>query len=108
MRGMAAAQIATGLWNGLRLATTRMTDRRTFYDERAPLRPGESQRKYHRLLQGYFQFFIPPGTRVLELGCGLGDLLAIVKPSRGVGVDFSPKMIDLARQRHPRLEVQVA
>jgi len=27
--------------------------------------------------------------KVLELGCGLGDLLAAVRPSRGVGVDFS-------------------
>jgi SAM-dependent methyltransferase len=45
---------------------------------------------------------------VIEVGCGLGDLLAAVKPARGVGVDFSPAMIALARQRHPELEFQVA
>ena len=51
---------------------------------------------------------MPPGLRVLEVGCGLGDLLATVRPARGVGVDFSPAMIALARQRYPELEFQVA
>jgi len=34
-------------------------------------------------------------------------LLAAVKPARGVGLDFSPAMIALARQRHPQLEFQI-
>ena len=38
---------------------------------------------------------------MLEVGCGLGDLLAAVKPARGVGVDFSPAMIALARSAIP-------
>ena len=29
------------------------------------------------------------------------DLLAAVKPARGVGVDFSPAMVEAARARHP-------
>jgi len=41
--------------------------------------------------------------RVLELGCGSGDLLASVKPARGVGVDFSAAALEQARQRHPEL-----
>ncbi|MEW6302895.1 MAG: glycosyltransferase [Verrucomicrobiota bacterium] len=85
-----------------------MTDRRAFYEQRAALRPNESQRFYHKLLGTYFSFLIPPGVRVLEIGCGLGDLLAAVKPARGVGVDFSPKTVELARQRHPGLEFIVA
>ena len=48
--------------------------------------------KYHR-------FLVPPGLRVLELGCGLGSLLAALQPSMGVGVDFSPAMITMARER---------
>ncbi|MBI2948004.1 MAG: glycosyltransferase [Verrucomicrobia bacterium] len=84
-----------------------MTDRRAFYDRRAASRPRESARYYHRLLQRYFAFLIPPGARVVEIGCGIGDLLAAVRPSRGVGVDFSPAMIDLARPRHPGLEFHV-
>jgi len=85
-----------------------MTDRRAFYDQRAAFRARESGRCYQRLLRSYYAFWVPPGLRVLELGCGLGDLLAAVKPARGLGLDFSPAMISQARQRHPELEFQVA
>src|SRR2546426_11820317 len=84
-----------------------MTDRREFYDKRAAFRERESGRYYQRLLRRYYAFWVPPGLRVLEVGCSLGDLLAAVKPARGVGIDFSPAMIALARKRHPELEFQV-
>ena len=58
---------------------------------------------YHKRLTEVFQFWVAPGQRVLELGCGQGDLLAAVQPSIGVGVDFSGEMIDRARQRYPAL-----
>ena len=58
---------------------------------------------YHRLMQHYYRFFIPPGLRVLELGCGHGDLLASLKPQYGVGVDFSEVMLLVACQKHPKL-----
>lgn len=85
-----------------------MTERRAFYDERAAFRPRETNRYYQRLLRKQYAYWVPPGLGVLEVGCGLGDLLAAVKPARGVGMDFSPTMIDLARQRHPDLEFRVA
>src|SRR5436305_15146665 len=52
----------------------------------------------------YMRFLVPPGLRVLELGCGTGRLLAELRPSRGVGIDFSSKMVEIGRQRHPELE----
>ncbi|HXD52709.1 MAG TPA: class I SAM-dependent methyltransferase, partial [Burkholderiales bacterium] len=85
-----------------------MTDRKAFYEERAASRPAELKRHYHRLLQNYFSFLVPPNVSVLDIGCGPGDLLAAVKPARGVGVDFSPRMIDLARAEHPEFEFHVA
>lgn len=54
----------------------------------------------------YMRFLIPEGAEILDLGCGIGDLLAALKPSRGVGVDFSSCMIEQARRRHPHLEFQ--
>jgi SAM-dependent methyltransferase len=51
----------------------------------------------------YLKFLIPEGARVLELGCGTGDLLAALRPSFGVGVDFSEGMIAQARKHHPHL-----
>lgn len=58
---------------------------------------------YHRRLAESYRHLVPPGLRVLEVGCGAGDLLAALSPSRGVGVDFSPETIRRARERHPGL-----
>jgi ubiquinone/menaquinone biosynthesis C-methylase UbiE len=58
---------------------------------------------YHRRLTEIYRSLISPGQRVIELGCGVGDLLAALTPSYGIGVDFSAAMIDLARERHPEL-----
>ncbi|MDB6124155.1 MAG: arnC 3 [Pedosphaera sp.] len=85
-----------------------MIDRRAFYEQRAPFRLRETDRYYQQLLRRHFAFLIPSGARVLEVGCGIGDLLAAVKPSRGVGVDFSKQMVKLAQERHAGLEFQVA
>jgi ubiquinone/menaquinone biosynthesis C-methylase UbiE len=63
-----------------------------------------SSNYYHRRLAEIYRFLIPPGQRVLELGCGEGNLLAALEPSTGVGVDFSPAMIARARAGHPELE----
>ena len=43
------------------------------------------------------RFLIPPGKRVLELGCGRGDLLAALEPSYGVGIDFGAETIAKAK-----------
>lgn len=58
---------------------------------------------YHKRINQIYRFLIPPGLKVIELGCGRGDLLAAVQPSHGVGVDFSGEMIKRARERHPGL-----
>ena len=56
---------------------------------------------YHESLQQIYSFLIPPGQRVIEIGCAGADLLASVNPGTGVGVDFSEEMIQQARQQHP-------
>jgi SAM-dependent methyltransferase len=58
---------------------------------------------YQKRLAEIYRFLIPPGKRVLEVGCGCGDLLAAVRPSYGVGVDLSPAMIETAKTQHPAL-----
>jgi SAM-dependent methyltransferase len=57
-------------------------------------------RSYYRELQRLFRLHVPPGRRVLHVGCGLGDLLAAVEPRRGLGIDLSPSIISKARERH--------
>ncbi len=61
-------------------------------------------RFYHQDLRQLHQFLIPPGSRVLEVGCGTGDLLASMQPSVGVGIDFGPSLIQAAIAKHPQLQ----
>ncbi|MBP1667991.1 MAG: methyltransferase protein [Bacteroidetes bacterium] len=77
-----------------------------YYDEQAASieKWRKRNRLYHKTLEKYCAFVIPEGSRVLEIGSGNGDLLNAVKPSRGVGIDFSEKMVALARKKYPGLE----
>ena len=59
---------------------------------------------YHRRLAEIYSFLVAPGQRVLEIGCAMGDLLAAVRPSYGVGIDISQCMIQQAAQLHPELK----
>ena len=58
---------------------------------------------YHADDLKFMRFLIPPGKRVLELGCGTGDLLAALEPSYGVGIDFGARTLTRARARYPQL-----
>ena len=79
--------------------------RQAHWDEiaRKPKSWGNFGGDYHRRLTNIYQFAVPSDGRVLEIGCGAGDLLAALSPRHGVGVDFSAEMIQLARQKHPKL-----
>src|SRR5262245_45341496 len=66
-------------------------------------RPRRGGLAYHRRLERVYRFLAAPGQRVLEVGCGSGDLLAAVHPAAGVGVDFSRVALAKARERHPGL-----
>lgn len=55
---------------------------------------------YKQHLKRVYRHLISPGERVLEIGCGKGDLLAAVEPAYGVGVDFAPEMIAEAAERY--------
>ena len=57
---------------------------------------------YHRRLNQVYASLIPPGSRVLDIGCGDGRLLASLKPALGVGVEVSDGMAALARERNPQ------
>jgi SAM-dependent methyltransferase len=51
----------------------------------------------------YMQFLVPPGARVLDVGCGTGRLLAALQPAFGVGIDLSSAMVEQARDSYPHL-----
>ncbi len=64
---------------------------------------GGARGAYQRRLAEIYRLTIPPGQRVLEVGCETGDLLASLRPSFGVGIDFSHAAVREARRRHPGL-----
>ncbi len=64
----------------------------------------ERGRAFHEQDHRYLRFLIPEGLKVLEVGCGTGQLLAALKPAKGVGVDISPEMIGIARAHNPTLD----
>src|ERR1039457_7544667 len=80
-----------------------------YFDTLAPERVRWEKKNcyYHQQLGKTFSFLIPPNRSVLEIGCGVGQLLAALKPARGVGIDLSPKMVQVAKERYPQLEFRV-
>ncbi len=65
-------------------------------------------RYYHQRLEEVYRSLVFPGLRVIEIGCGHGDLLGALEPSFGVGVDFSGQMVRAAGSRHPNLHFMQA
>jgi len=61
-------------------------------------------RYFYKNDHSYMQFLVGEGARVLELGCGTGQLLNALNPSYGIGVDISASMVSVAQQNYPNLE----
>ena len=96
--------MATAIAPDERVAADPYAELVAFFDRFAEEEPRWKRRNstYHRLVRQLMRFNVPPGARVLEIGCGSGDLLAALQPSHGVGVDVSPKMVELRAQRASR------
>ena len=64
----------------------------------------EKSRYFHKEDAKYLSFIIPKKSNILEIGCGVGDLLASLEPARGVGIDISESMIANAKKNFPQFE----
>ena len=64
----------------------------------------ERNRYYYENDYRYMRFLIPEGLQILDLGCGTGRLLSELRPAKGVGVDFSANMIEVAKANYPQFE----
>ena len=60
-------------------------------------------RGYYRELIRLVRMHIPPGASVLQVSCGMGDVLAGAQPACGVGIDANPEVVTRARRRYPDL-----
>jgi SAM-dependent methyltransferase len=79
------------------------------FDQIAPERDQwlERNRYYYDDIESLCRFVIPEGSRVLEIGCGNGQLLNTLKPSYGLGIDVSPALVAQARTKYPHLHFEV-
>jgi SAM-dependent methyltransferase len=75
---------------------------RRFYDDNhdALARARRARRYYYDRLTRVVAARVAPGQRVLDIGCGSGQLLAGLRPARGVGIDVSGRAIAAARAAH--------
>ena len=82
---------------------------KNYFNKIAPSRDvWKSKAKYyHQQMEKLFKFLIPEDKKVLEIGCGTGDLLHAVKPSYGMGVDISQVMIQEARKKYGKLTFKI-
>src|SRR5438093_6099320 len=63
---------------------------------------------YYELLNRLFRFLVEPEKKVLSVRCGTGNLLAVVRPSNGKGIEICREIVDIAQQRNPSFEFAVA
>jgi SAM-dependent methyltransferase len=63
---------------------------------------------YYELLNRLFRFLVEPEKKVLSVRCGTGNLLAVVRPSNGRGIEICQEIVEIAQQRNPSFEFAVA
>jgi len=71
------------------------------------IRYRKSKAYYWNYITRYCNYFIHEEDKVLEIGCGTGELIAALKGKRKLGVDFSEKMIGHALEQFPDLNLIV-
>jgi hypothetical protein len=83
-----------------------LQDRRELLDQNAHRRDQwiSSNTYYYDYISRLLKYIITPKSSVLNYRCETGFFLDAVSPSRGVGVEISQPMVDIAHQRYPGLE----
>ena len=59
---------------------------------------------YHNLLRQIFKKYIPEGSKVLQIGYGLGDALAALYPQKAMSIDEDEELIDISKRRFPSIQ----
>jgi SAM-dependent methyltransferase len=59
------------------------------------------KRFYYSSDRNHMRTIIRSDSRILDMGCGTGELLESLRPRTGVGVDMSSAMVEIAREKRP-------
>ncbi len=103
-----AAAMAAGRF-GPSALKRRAEETRAHYDRLSGTRTDYIRKNsyYYEQIFRLLRLVIPPGKRVLQVGCLTPDFLNAVKPTLGVGIDSSSRLIEVCRKRFPHLEFRV-
>lgn len=52
----------------------------------------------------YIEYYIHSSSRVLEIGCGTGELIGEIKACKRVGIDFCEELVSQAKEAYPEVE----
>ena len=63
---------------------------------------------YYELFNRLFRFLVEPEKKVLSVRCDTGNLLAVVRPSSGKGIEICNEIAAIAKERNPSFEFAVA
>ena len=87
----------------------RRLDRVARYNAAAEIKISSQHRYryYGAELERLVKSLVPPGSRVLDVGVTTGDILEATGGPGSVGINASPRMIELLRERHPTLDLRV-
>ncbi len=61
---------------------------------------------YWESITHYVDYYLREDDRVLEIGCGTGEMLSKIKGVYKMGIDFSPLMVEEARKQFPDLHFE--
>jgi SAM-dependent methyltransferase len=62
---------------------------------------------YGKLLVSRYNLLIRPDANVIELGCGMSELLNGLRTTSKIGVDPSPEQIARGKERYPHLDLRI-
>jgi ubiquinone/menaquinone biosynthesis C-methylase UbiE len=82
---------------------------KTYFDKAASGRIRYRKRNgyYWESITKYVDYYLREDDRILEIGCGTGEMLARVRGEYKKGIDFSEKMIDEAKRQFPEIQFEV-
>ncbi len=83
-----------------------MSPLREYFDKIANkrLKTRKRNRYYWNDITRYCDYFIHDDYSVIEIGCGNGEMIAQLKGNKKAGIDFSPAMIQNAKNNHPNVD----
>jgi ubiquinone/menaquinone biosynthesis C-methylase UbiE len=89
-----SANIESGLSPEIRHRNTLRNFQQAHY--KSIQKSARRHRYFHRRMAHLLSRYVLPGQSVLDIGCGNGQMLAALAPSRGVGLDITPAAIEEA------------